>query len=214
MTTLAPTKGNLIKAKETLALSQSGFELLDKKQNILVREMMLLIDKAREVQSQIDATFSRAYRALQTSNIMLGIDSAENIGKAVVHDDSISIRFRSVMGVELPTITHQTKADHSTDQFAFGIYGTTSALDIAYKSFESVKELSIELAEIENSVYRLAVNINKTKRRANALHNVSIPFYSEMVRHIQNVLEEKEREEFSRLKVIKSRQVRKSNDKA
>ncbi len=199
----APTKGNLIRAKANLKLAITGFDLLDKKQSILVREVMSLIDKAKEIQSQIDTTFSRAYKALQSANIMLGIDSAGNIGQAIVHDDSIRIHFRSVMGVELPSVSHKAKAVDTTDEFAYGIYNTSSALDVAYKSFEQVKHLTVKLAEIENSVYRLAININKTKRRANGLRNVSIPTYTAMVAKITNVLEEREREEFSRLKIVK-----------
>ncbi len=203
MTTLAPTKGNLIISKNTLALSRLGYDLLDKKRNILVREMMSLINEAKDIQSQIDVTFGRAYKALQTANIMLGIDSAEDIGHAVQKDDSIRIRFRSVMGVELPKVSHDVTTEDSTDLFAYGMFSTSSALDVAYKSFEKVKQLTLKLAEVENSVFRLAINIQKTQRRTNALKNISIPFYRKMSRDIQNVLEEKEREEFSRLKLVK-----------
>ena len=69
--------------------------------------------------------------------------------------------------------------------------------------FLKAKELSIRLAEIENSVYRLAINIKKTQKRANALKNITIPFYKEVVKSITNALEEKDREEYTRMKMIK-----------
>jgi len=75
--TLFPTKGNLMLAKNTLALSQQGYDLLDRKRNILVREMMELIDKAKEIQQSISATFGEAYQALQYANITLGISTVE-----------------------------------------------------------------------------------------------------------------------------------------
>ena len=81
---------------------------------------------------------------------------------------------------------------------------TNSMLDRAYERFNEVKRLTAELAEVENSVYRLADAIKKTQKRANALKNIMIPRFEETVKFITDALEEKEREEFSRLKVIKS----------
>ena len=68
-----PTKGNLILAKNSLALAKQGYGLMDKKRNILIRELMGLIDQAKDIQSEIDATFRAAYQALQEANIELGI---------------------------------------------------------------------------------------------------------------------------------------------
>ena len=201
ITGMAPTKGNLIKAKNTLVLSSQGYELLDKKRNILTIEMMSLIDKAKLVQSRIDSTFKDAYYALQTANITLGISNVEQLGYTFPEDDSATIRFRSIMGVELPMVDFEKKQIEPN----YGFSRTSSALDEAYEKFNEVKALTAELAEVENAVYRLAVNVIKTKKRANALKNIIIPRYREMVKYIQDYLEEKEREDFSRLKVIKAR---------
>ena len=80
-----PTKGNLILAKNALALSKQGFDLMDKKRNILIRELMELISEASDIQNQIDETFSNAYQALQKANIQMGIHQVEQIAKAVLH---------------------------------------------------------------------------------------------------------------------------------
>ncbi|MDR0405347.1 MAG: V-type ATP synthase subunit D [Clostridiales bacterium] len=199
--TLFPTKGNLILAKNSLRLSRQGYTLLDKKRNVLIREMMEMIEKAKGIQSQIDETFSEAYRALRAANVMFGINNVGRISYAAPVEDGIKIRFRSVMGVEIPLV------DDETDEagvYAYGFYRTGAALDEAYKKFERVKHLSLSLAEVENSVYRLAANVKKTQKRANALKNIMIPRYERITDTIQNALEEKEREEFTRLKVIKS----------
>lgn len=201
ITGMSPTKGNLIKAKNTLALSSQGYELMDKKRNILTMEMMSLIDKAKLVQSRIDSTFKDAYYALQTANITLGISNVEQLGYTFPEDNSATIRFRSIMGVELPMVDFEKKQIEPN----YGFSRTSSALDEAYEKFNEVKALTAELAEVENAVYRLAVNVIKTKKRANALKNIIIPRYRGMVKYIQDYLEEKEREEFSRLKVIKAR---------
>ena len=197
--TLFPTKGNLMLAKNTLNLSRQGYELLDKKRNVLIREMMVLIESAKEIQSKIDTTFENAYKSLQAVNIVLGINNVEQIGGTLPFENSIEITCRSVMGVEIPMLN----ADIKKDKYPYGFYGTNSALDSAYKEFEQVKLLCIKLAEVENSVYRLATSIKKTQKRANALKNIVIPKYTKIAKDIEASLEEKEREEFSRLKVIK-----------
>lgn len=197
--TLFPTKGNLMLAKNTLALSRQGYDLLDRKRNILVREMMDLIDKAKDIQQSISATFSEAYQALQFANITLGISTVEQIGHAVPIEESVRIRFRSVMGVELPVVKYKKQPPAPS----YGFSRTNSSLDEAFVKFLKVKELTMDLAEIQTSVYRLAINISKTQKRANSLKNVMIPRYEGIVKNIQDVLDEKEREEFTRLKVIK-----------
>jgi V/A-type H+-transporting ATPase subunit D len=198
--TLFPTKGNLMHAKKSLQLSKQGYTLLDKKRNVLIHEMMELISSAKEIQSQIDETFSDAYRALQAANVMFGINTVGRIGYAIPVEDGIKIRFRSVMGVEMPLVDDETD---EVGHYGYGFFRTGSALDEAYKKFEWVKQLILKLAEVENSIYRLAVNIKKTQKRANALKNIMIPRYERITGTIQNALEEKEREEFTRLKVIK-----------
>lgn len=196
---LFPTKGNLILAKNTLALSSQGYELLDKKRNILIREMMGLIDAAKELQAKIETTFAAAYAALQRANITSGIEHVMEVGLAMPLEDGVRLLSRSVMGTEIPMV----RCDRRDEPPQYGFYSTTSALDEARARFVEVKELSLRLAEVETSVYRLAVNIKKTQKRANALKNVTIPKYTSICKQIEGVLEEKEREEFARLKVIK-----------
>lgn len=194
-----PTKGNLILAKNSLALSRQGYELMDKKRNILIREMMDLIDKAKDIQTQIDQTFRTAYEALQKANMELGISFVEQVACTVPVEDSIRIKTRSVMGTEIPLVEYDKTGNRPT----YAYYSTKISLDEAKAAFEKVKELSIQLSAVENSAIRLASNIKKTQKRANALKNITIPRYETLSRDIQNALEEKEREEFTRLKVIK-----------
>lgn len=194
-----PTKGNLILAKNSLALARQGYELMDKKRNILIRELMDLIGQARDIQSEIDRTFTQAYTALQRANIQLGISYVAEIAAAVPVERSVRIKTRSIMGTEIPLVEYQK--DSNLPTYAF--YSTRESLDAARLGFERVKELTIRLSMIENSAYRLAASIKKTQKRANALQNITIPSYQSLASNIQNALEEKEREDFTRLKVIK-----------
>lgn len=192
-----PTKGNLLDTKRSLDLATLGYDLLDRKRNILIREMMPLIDKANIIQSKIDVTFSEAYLALQRANISLGI--CDEISVTVPVENGISISYRSVMGVEIPTVS----MNDSTPRVYYGFESSNSLLDEAYVKFDKVKRLTIDLAEVENNVYRLANAIKKTQKRANALRNIIIPRFNDTIKYIADYLEEKDREEFSRLKVIK-----------
>lgn len=194
-----PTKGNLIKAKNSLALSRQGFDLMDKKRNILIREMMELVDQAKDVQSQIDQTFRDAYKALQKANMEVGIAFVQQIARTVPVEDSVVIKTRSVMGTEIPLVEYEPKPARPT----YAYYNTRASLDEARAAFEKVKKLSIELSMIENAAIRLASNIKKTQKRANALKNITITRYETLTKDITDALEEKEREEFTRLKVIK-----------
>ena len=193
-----PTKGNLLAAKKSLALSKNGFELLDRKRNILIREMMGLMGRASNIQNKIDDTYAQAYQALQMANITLGICS--ELSKTVPLDNSLNVAYRSVMGVEIPMISIGEPSDMLVP---YGLKSTNIMMDRAFLKFNEVKQLTAELAEVENSVYRLADAIKKTQKRANALKNIMIPRFEETVKFITDSLEEKEREEFSRLKIIK-----------
>lgn len=192
-----PTKGNLIHTKKSLSLAKLGFDLMDRKRNILIREMVSLVDRAKSIRGEIETTYAQAYHALQEANITLGV--IDNIAGGIEVENGVHVTYRSVMGVEIPKVTLESTQPPK----AYGFTDTNSQFDIAYACFEKAKELTVVLAEVENSVCRLANEIKKTQKRANALHNIIIPQFESTIKMITESLEEKEREEFSRLKVIK-----------
>ena len=194
-----PTKGNLMLAKNSLALAHQGYDLMDKKRNILLKELMSLIDEAKDIQEEIDQTFTKAYACLQRATIEHGISKVRELAFTVPIEDSIRIQTRSIMGTEIPHVKYDAKQNDLTYSFST----TRESIDIAREAFREVKDLTIKLSMVENAAYRLATNIKKTQKRANALKNITIPMYSNLVYTISNALEEKEREEFTRLKVIK-----------
>ena len=200
MAAILPTKGNLMSARRSRALAVTGYELMDRKRNILIREMMGLMESAKWVQTQIDAVFADAYAALQKANVRMGL--CDRIAEGVEIDNTLELQYRSVMGVEIPHMVGTAPPPRPE----YGFVHTTSALDECYVKFHRVKELVRELAEVETSIYRLAEAIKKTQKRANALQNIVIPGFDATIRTITEALEEKEREEFVRLKVIKRNQ--------
>ncbi|SHJ64993.1 V-type ATP synthase subunit D [Paramaledivibacter caminithermalis] len=201
MENITPTKANLIKAKSLLDFSEKGYNLLDKKRSVLVREMIGLIDKVKDVQNRIADTFEDAYRALQVVNITMGVNNVEEVSMSIPKVEEYEILLKSIMGVEIPTVKFEKKVL----QPYYGFFRTNPAMDIAVTKFREVKYLIYELSEIENSVYKLAMEIKKTQKRANALEKIQIPKYRSRVKSISEALEEKEREDFFRLKKVKKR---------
>lgn len=199
------TKGNLIKAKQSLRQAQLGYELMDRKRNILIREMVALTDKAKELSGSLEQTFAEAYSALQSANIIDGVISQKSMGMPI--DKSIELSHRSVMGIELPKVS----GGDPVPKLCYSLADTDSSFDKAYINFLKAKQTGLVLAEIENSVYRLSVAIRKSQKRANALKNILIPKYHDQVKFITEALEEKEREEFSRQKIIKATKLRKES---
>lgn len=193
-----PTKGNLMSLIKSNQLAHKGYDLMDRKRNILIREMMSLLEDVRLLRDELSTTYKEAYQALQEANITLGI--VGDIAKSIPITTGLTVQYKSVMGVEIPHLSYEPE----TVRIAYGISHTNTKFDYAYQCFQKVRDLTIKLAEIDNSTYRLANAIRKAQKRANALENVVIPKFEENIKYITEALEEKEREAFSVQKVIKA----------
>ncbi len=188
--------------KKSLKLAYSGYELMDRKRNILTREMMTLIDDVKRLNKEIASAYADAYQAMMEANITTGVSAT--FKDSVPIDHGISLSYRSVMGVELVKVHYEKqKLD-----VHYGLVETNCKVDNAYLCFEKCKQLTALLAEVENSVFALASAINKSAKRANALKNIVIPNYESNIKFISEALDEKEREEFSRQKVIKHKKMK------
>lgn len=201
------TKTSLMAAQNSLEISEKGFELLDKKRNVLIMTMMGFIEKAEEIQKKMALVFADAYEALQTANITMGINRVDQIAQSISEVSGFEVLGKSIMGVEIPEI----KKDEDKFIHYYSFYNTNTALDVAMQKFYEVRLLLYELSEIEDSVYKLAIEVKRTQKRTNALQNIQIPKYEEIVGKILEVLEEREREDFFRLKVVKKKGKRKAD---
>lgn len=195
-----PTKGNLLALNKSVKLAKLGYDLMDRKRNILIREMMSLLANVKNLREEITETYKKAYYALQEANITLGV--VNDIAKAIPIDNGLDITYRSVMGVEIPKVIYEKQEVN----IKYGISSTNTKFDFAYKLFQKVRDLTIILAELDNSLYKLANAIRKARKRANALKNIVIPDYQGKIKYISETLEEREREEFTRRKIIKTSQ--------
>lgn len=197
MKQVVPTKGNLIKLKSKQTLAMNGEVLLDRKKNILIQEVLSLVGQIQETRQQLNITYKKAYQALQDANITLGIVS--EIAKAIPLDQNLQITYRSLMGVDLPVILYE----RPNIRLSYGLRATNSKFDYAYKTFQDARDLTIELARLESTLYRLANAIRQTKKRHNALKNVVLPNLKNDIHWIKDRLEAEDQEEFIRLKTIK-----------
>ncbi|KAA9302053.1 MULTISPECIES: V-type ATP synthase subunit D [Aerococcus] len=196
----APTRGNLMQVEKSLKLSRNGYNLMDRKRMILMNEIMTLSKQASQVQEELKEAYEEAYKQLSTATGEIGMFNVEQAAYGVPVSDALDIKIRSVMGTEIP----ETRLAEESLEPHYSLFDTTIAVDQARIAFERVKKLQVKLAEIENSAYRLANNIQKTQKRVNALQNITIPQLEEAQVAISSALEEKEREEFTRLKVVKA----------
>ena len=204
---ITPTKGNLIKIKKTLNFAEKGYNLLDRKRVVLIKEMMSLVEKSKELQSRIADEFTNAYTILTQATITMGRENLNNISEGIMLEKDYEIIYKSVMGAMVPKIIHKEDEELYID---FGMYNTNPAFDKAIMEFNKIKETIYELSEMENAVYNLAREIKKTQKRANALDKIQIPKYKKIIKNTEEILEEKDIEEFFRLKKAKSKKEQKT----
>ena len=124
-----------------------------------------------------------------------------DISEGIKVDNSIDIKYKTIMGVEIPSIVQENK----DLKINYGLYNTTYSVDQAILKFDEVREYILELAQTENTIFRLKKAIEKVQRRSNALKEIIIPEDEKLANQIQDVLEENDREEFIRLKKLKSK---------
>lgn len=160
---------------------------------------MNLIEEAKTIQSEIDATFTEAYQALQQANIEVGIHSVQEIAKAIPAEDSVRIKTRSIMGTEIPLVSCEEEKKIPY----YGFYNSSESVDAARESFLKVKDLTVRLSMVENSAYRLAMNIRKTPEACKRPEKYNDSILYDSRKGYQQRPRRKEREEFTRLKVIK-----------
>jgi V/A-type H+-transporting ATPase subunit D len=193
------TKSNLLRLKEELTFAREGKSLLTQKREVLVLEMLRLQDDAQRVRTELDGLLANAYEAFAAAAMLEGYDAMERLALAVPAEPEVKVDERSVMGVVLPIVRGQARPWQPT----YGLATGSSASDRAGALFHEVGRCLCEAAEIETAIYRLAMETRKTIRRERALENLFIPQYHETVKFIQESLEEKDRESFYQLKILK-----------
>jgi V/A-type H+-transporting ATPase subunit D len=195
-----PTRINLILTKKILKIAESGHDVLEKKRDVLIRELRHFAYDAKKLREEMTSALVMAFQSLRDAKIMMGPETVENIALASSSKVGVVLDHRSIMGVTVPIVKFQKEKDVKPD---YGFADTSASLDRAFKVFYNLLDFIVQLAETEGIIFQIANDIQKTQKRVNALEHVFIPMYSETVEHIDLVLEEKEREEFVRMKMAK-----------
>lgn len=194
------TKSNLLRQKEDLKFAEEGYDLLEQKREVLVMEVMRSIEDCRQSKKEADEILTHAYDSLKITYMIIGKKTVEKAAFSAVSAEKINVRDRGVMGIAVPTISYK-----QTEAFCnqYGFKETSFCLDKTVQLFTKTLAKLAKLAQIEVSLWKLAFELKKTQRRANALNNILIPQYKDTIKYLDDNLEEKEREVLFQLKRVK-----------
>jgi V/A-type H+-transporting ATPase subunit D len=202
MPKIKPTRSELIKLNRQIKLAVSGHSLLKRKRDGLIREFFTVLEEAKKTKSAMSGSFMRAKQTIELARALDGTIAVKSAAMALKQEALIEVKTRNVMGVVVPEVKSdfEIKAFHER---GYGIIGTSEHIDDAAESYETLIKNIIIVAQIENTLRKLLVEIDKTKRRVNALEFKVIPSMRADAKFIRFRLEELEREDLFRLKRIK-----------
>jgi len=198
---IAPTKSNLLELRRDVTFAREGFELLDEKRQILVLELMRHVERAKRLQEETDEAMAAAYREVREAVLGAGRRQLAGLGAAVETVTTLRVRSHRLMGLYLPAV--EVSRPERKPRYGLGV--TSSQADRLHGTFEKLVPLLAELAEVENTVVRLARELRKTQRRVNALEKLFIPDTEANIKYISETLEEREREALGIMRIVKRR---------
>ncbi len=196
-----PTKNNLLKLKRSIKEYNKGQKLLEEKELILKKKLENYRLQEKELGQMAKRAKVNAIQALKRANVDVGFDELVDISNAIKEDKTINIKYLSLMGVDIPSVI----SEELETKISYGLYHTTVSVDECVVQFIILKKYIIKLAELNNTIVRLQKAIEKVQRRSNALKEVIIPREEKVVKKIASALEESERDEFVRMKVVKKK---------
>lgn len=196
-------KQNLLNFQKTIQFLKKAVELLEYKRELLIREIRKISERAFKERETLNDYLQQAFKYLSETYL----DNGKHIVKLISSSSNIhfisTLREYSLMGIVLPEI--QFKKVEGKIPIEYGFVNTSSRLDETVQAFQKALELILHLSGVETSIYRLAVELTKTQRRLNSLNKIFIPEYEEKIKTILFILEERDRESISIVKVLKSR---------
>ena len=198
-----PTRMELLSLKNRTKLAVKGHGLLKEKRDALIKEFFDILDRVKGVREAAERSLKEANEALLEAQIAMGDLAVRKASLSVKESIDVDIKSRSVMGVSVP-VTNVKMEERSIIDRGYSFSDTTIQLDEAAKKFEESIKFLIELGEVEKTIFLLAEEIEATKRRVNALEHIMIPRFENTEKYIDMRLQEMERENFVRLKMIRS----------
>jgi V/A-type H+/Na+-transporting ATPase subunit D len=199
-----PTRSELIKLKNRIKLAKSGYKLLKKKRDGLILEFYEILNKTKSVRKEMTEKYKEALKKINVARIVDGDLAIKSVSMAIKNKPMVEVDNKNIMGVVVPSIKSENVKKNILDR-GYGVINTSAAINEATNTYEELLEFIILVAEVETSMMRLLEEIDKTKRRVNALEFEVIPKLEKMKSFIQLRLEEIERETVFRSKRIKKK---------
>ncbi len=207
-----PTRMELLKAKEKIKLARKGHKLLKQKRDALILEFFKILERAKDLRGELNRQMSAAYSSIAVAQAFHGSFEVEAAALSVQRAPSVAVSVRNIMGVKIPSIQAGGIREKNLLDRGYGVLGSSAKIDEASLAFERALVMVAQLAETENALKKLIREIEKTKRRVNALEYVVIPRLTEQSRLILFRLDEIERESFFMLKMVKRKMKRKKGE--
>ena len=198
---IPPTKSNLIKVKQDCSIASEGYELLERKREILVMELMSYVEQVKRIEKELDNKLFDSYKSLKKAISFLGHEEIKNKTKHINYEFQMKKKTTRLIGMTLPSI--ETDAPPLKLQYSF--LNTNAVIDETSLKFLNLIRLLCEMAEIRAIVWRLSREVKKVQRRVNALEKIVIPDTKETIKYIEDTLEERERDEIFIRKLVKSK---------
>ncbi len=196
---IAPTKSNLLRVKERLAVAEEGFDLLNQKREILVMELMRTVERVKILERSLDTRVSSAYPALKRMLVAVGRDRSDRLSRGIRYRFDIREKRESIAGMSLPSL--EMRVPEATLKYSPA--NSFAECDETMLEFFELLKILTETAAVRTVAWRLAREVRKTQRRVNALEKIVIPTSRETKSFIESSLEERERESFFTNKLLK-----------
>lgn len=204
-TKFAPTKANLMKAKNQLSLINEGYDILDKKRKALIGQYNAKINQRNELNKIVNSCIKDVKKNIKKAIVTTGEDRLKSIALSVPLDESITLKEKKFMQTKIFEIDFDSKKL----DLSYSLNLTNSLFDEALLSLNDLKEKVYKLAELDTTIKNLDIEIKKTSKKVNLLEKVQIPNYKAIIKSISSQIEEREREEFSKTKMIKDKKINK-----
>jgi len=195
------TKIELFKYKRSSQVASMVQKILDDKRKVLLKNIEEMIAEAQKTRGGIWEPLQEIYQSVNESYLSLGVATVDSVAQSTPGVMEVESDVKRVVDVTIPVLTVTEK---DTKSIPYGFADTNASIDRGAKLIKDLLPKICKAAEYENSIFSLAKALEKTQKLLNALENVIIPQYKQRVRFILATLEEREREEFARLKKVKA----------
>lgn len=207
-----PTRMELSKLKKKLESARRGHKLLKDKRDELMRQFMNLIKENRQLRSEVEAAIIDANKYMAVAGSVMQKEALETALMLPKQEVELEVEEKNVMSVNIPVFNPKYRSSDTNDIYSYGMAFTSIDLDGAVNSLSGIFPKMIRLAEVEKACQLMADEIEKTRRRVNALEHIMIPDYEETIKYITMKLSENERNTTTSLMKVKDMVLKQSHN--